>query len=116
MRETTTKLRNATAVVIASSALAMLALPFPAEARPYTVVSCDSAAGFGHNAAAWVPYGNAGVFYESCPTNGGPNSGVSNRLTGGTYGGFSHSGHAFTAPPGATITQIRWAGRMARDN
>src|SRR5215218_7774627 len=116
MRETTTNLRNATAVVIASSALAMLVLPFPAEARPYTVVSCDSAAGFGHNASAWVPYGNAGVFYESCPTNGGPNSGVSNRLTGGTYGGFSHSGHAFTAPPGATITQIRWAGRMARDN
>jgi hypothetical protein len=94
----------------------MLVLPLAAEARPYTVVSCDSAAGFGHNAAAWARYGNAGVIYESCPTNGGPNSGISNRLTGGTYAGFSHSGHAFTAPPGATITQIRWSGRMARDS
>src|SRR5215212_5855591 len=115
MRVITAKVRNATAL-ITTAAVTVLLLPSAVEARPYTVVSCDSAAGFGHNASAWVPYGNAGVFYESCPTNGGPNSGVSNRLTGGTYGGFSHSGHAFTAPPGTTITQLRWAGRIARSS
>ena len=54
--------------------------------------------------------------YAACPTGGGSTAGVSNRLIGTTYSGFSHSGHAFTAPPGATITHVRWAGRMARDN
>jgi hypothetical protein len=85
-------------------------------AGQYTVASCDSAAAYGHNTTAWVPFGNAGTAYEACPTNGSPTAGVSNRLTQGTYGGFSHSGHAFTAPPGATITRMRWAGRMSRDN
>jgi hypothetical protein len=100
----------------AACAIALAALCPVARAGQYTVVSCDSAAAFGHNTTAWVAYGNAGTAYEACPTNGGPTAGVSNRLTQGTYGGFSHSGHAFTAPPGATITRIRWAGRMARDN
>ena len=97
-------------------AIALAALCPVASAGQYTVASCDSAAAFGHNTTAWVPFANAGTAYEACPTNGGPTAGVSNRLTQGTYGGFSHSGHAFTAPPGATITGIRWAGRMARDN
>jgi hypothetical protein len=88
----------------------------PALAQPYTVVSCDSAAGFGYNAGAWAPYSNAGSTYETCPTNGGFTAGVSNRMTGQAYGAFSFSGHAFTAPPGTTITQIRWAGRLARAN
>src|SRR5918996_4978384 len=100
----------------AACAIAVAALCPVANAGQYTVVSCDSAAAFGHNTTAWVPFANAGTAYEACPTNGGTTAGVSNRLTQGTYGGFSHSGHAFTAPPGATITRIRWAGRMARDN
>ena len=86
-----------------------------AVAGQYTVASCDSAAAFGHNTTAWVPFANAGTAYEACPTNGSPTAGVSNRLTQGTYVGFSHSGHAFTAPPGATITRFRWAGRMSRE-
>ena len=100
----------------AACAIALAALCPVARAGQYTVGSCDSAAAFGHNTTAWVAYANAGTAYEACPTNGSPTAGVSNRLTQGTYGGFSHSGHAFTAPPGATITGIRWAGRMARDN
>src|SRR5215208_3458491 len=100
----------------AACAIALAALCPGVRAGQYTVVSCDSAAAFGHNTTAWVPFGNAGTAYEACPTNGSPTAGVSNRLTQGTYVGFSHSGHAFTAPPGATITRIRWAGRMARDN
>jgi hypothetical protein len=117
MSEVTAKRRNRTLLLTSAwCALALLALCPGATAQPYTVVSCDSAAAFGHSAAAWRPYGNAGNAYEACPTNGSPTAGVSNRLTGGTYVGFSHSGHFFTAPPGATITKIRWAGRMARDN
>ena len=63
-----------------------------------------------------MPFGNAGSAYQSCPSGGGSTAGVSNRLIGSTYSGFNHSGHVFTAPPGATITHVRWAGRMARDN
>jgi hypothetical protein len=117
MSEVTAGRLNSTLLsTAAAGALALAALCPAASAGQYTVVSCDSAAAFGHNTTAWVAYGNAGTAYEACPTNGGPTAGVSNRLTQGTYGAFSHSGHAFTAPPGATITRIRWAGRMARDN
>jgi hypothetical protein len=117
MSELTGSRRNSTLLSSATAcAAALLALCPAAKAGQYTVVSCDSAAAFGHNATAWVPYANAGSAYATCPTNGGFTSGISNRLTGGTYGGFSHSGHAFTAPPGATITTLRWAGRMAREN
>src|SRR5918994_546011 len=87
-----------------------------ANARPYTVVSCDSAGLFGHSSAAWAPFANAGSTYATCPSGGGLFAGISDRLTGATYGGFSFSGHAFTAPPGTSITRVRWAGRMARDN
>src|SRR5215218_7702185 len=100
-----------------TSAAAMLLASCPtAVAGQYTVASCDSAAAYGYNTTAWVPFANAGTAYEACPTYGSATAGVSNRLTQGTYGGFSHSGHAFTAPPGATITGFRWAGRMSRDN
>jgi hypothetical protein len=91
-------------------------MPHTAAARPYTVVACDSAGVFGYSSAAWEPFANAGNAYKSCPTGGGPTAGISNRLIGATYSGFSLSGHRFTAPPGATITHVRWAGRMARDN
>jgi hypothetical protein len=41
---------------------------------------------------------------------------MSNRLVGETFTGFEHSGHSFTAPPRTSITHLRWAGRMAREN
>ena len=103
--------------LVGTAVAAMVVMSCPtAVAGQYTVASCDSAAAYGHNTTAWVPFANAGTAYEACPTNGGPTAGVSNRLTQGTYGGFSYSGHAFTAPPGATITRLRWAGRMSRAN
>src|SRR5215218_1417319 len=117
MSELTAGRLNTTLLSTATACVIVLVVLCPGvRAGQYTVVSCDSAAAFGHNTTAWVPFGNAGTAYEACPTNGSPTAGVSNRLTQGTYVGFSHSGHAFTAPPGATITRIRWAGRMARDN
>src|SRR5688500_6663819 len=117
MSEATAKRRARTLrCAVAVNAAVLMALCSDAGAGQYTVVSCDSAAAFGHNSAAWAGFANAGETYASCPTNGGATAGVSDRLTAGTYGGFSLSGHAFTAPPGATITQLRWAGRMARGN
>jgi hypothetical protein len=113
MSEVTAKLRVGILVVTAAATFAVAG---PASARTYTVVSCDSALAFGSNASAWAPYSSAGSTYETCPTNGGFTAGVSNRMTGQSYGGFSYSGHAFTAPPGTTITGIRWAGRLARSN
>ena len=100
----------------AACGLFILCMPGVAAARPYTVVSCDSAGLFGYSSAAWTPFGNAGSAYEACPTGGGSTAGVSNRLIGMTYAGFSHSGHVFAAPPGTTITQVRWSGRAARNN
>jgi hypothetical protein len=107
---------NAPLLAAAVLAAVALTLPSDAAARPYTVVSCNSAGFFGYNASAWAPYSNAGSTYEACPTNGGFTAGVSNRMTGQSYRGYSFSGHAFGAPPGTTITQIRWAGRLARSN
>jgi hypothetical protein len=118
MSEATAK-RRATTLRFAAAlyAATLMTVCSDASAGQYTVGSCDSAAAFGHNSAAWARFANAGSTYESCPTNGGDTAGVSDRLTGGgTYTGFSHSGHYFTAPPGATITQLRWAGRMARQD
>ncbi len=104
------------AVVGAACVAALMVAPQSATARPYTVVSCDSAALFGSSSAAWGAFGNAGWAYASCPTGGGDTTGISNRLIDGTYSGFNHSGHSFRAPPGATITAVRWAGRLARSN
>ena len=103
-------------LLVVACALCILCMPHAAAARPYTVVACDSAGLFGYSSAAWEPFANAGNAYKGCPTGGGSTAGVSNRLIGTTYSAYSHSGHAFTAPPGATITHVRWAGRMARDN
>ena len=87
-----------------------------ARGRPAVhVVSCNSAWAWGSNASAWQPESNAGGAYATCPSNGGFTAGVSNRLTGQTYGGFSYSAHAFNAPPGTSITEIRWAGRRRRN-
>src|SRR5215212_4767670 len=99
---------------VAAAATVLLAFATPASAGTYTVVSCNSALAWGSNASAWEHYSNAGSTYETCPTNGGFTAGVSNRMTGQSYAGYSFSGHAFNAPPGTTITRIRWAGRIAR--
>jgi hypothetical protein len=115
MINVTRNLRRPT-LAVAAFGLFVLCMPSSAAGRPYTVVSCDSAGLFGYSGAAWVPFANAGSTYQGCPTGGGPTAGISNRLIGTTYSGFSHSGHGFTAPPGATITHVRWSGRMARDN
>ena len=90
--------------------------PSAAHARPYKVVSCDSAEHFGHSSAAWMPFGTAGRAYSTCPSGGGDVAGISNRLTGSQYAGSAGSAHAFDAPAGTTITSIRWGGRMARDS
>ena len=102
--------------ILVATAAAVLACAAPAAGRPYTVVSCNSAWAWGSNASAWQPESNAGSAYATCPSNDGFTAGVSNRLTGQSYGGFSYSAHAFNAPPGTSITQIRWAGRAARGN
>jgi hypothetical protein len=119
MTNVTSDLRRRTgrrALLIAACGLFILSVPDVATARPYTVLSCDSAGLFGYSSAAWAPFKNAGSAYQACPSGGGSTAGVSNRLIGGTYSGFNHSGHVFTAPPGTTITHVRWSGRMARDN
>jgi hypothetical protein len=36
-------------------------------------------------------------------------------MTGQPYGGFRFAGHAFNAPPGTSITSIRWGGRIGRN-
>jgi hypothetical protein len=102
------------AALAAACSLAALSAPHTAAALPYTVVACDSAGLFGYSSAAWTPFGNAGRAYATCPTGGGDTAGISDRLVGQTYGGFSASAHGFSAPPGTTITQVRWAGRLAR--
>ena len=92
-------------------ALALVSTPV-AEGRPYTVVSCDAAPGF--SAQAWRPGASVGSAYSTCPTHGGMNAGISNRITGVTVPGLSYSSHTFTAPAGATVSSIRWSGRLAR--
>ena len=104
------------AVVGAACGLVLMLAPQTAAARPYTVVSCDSAGLFGFSSAAWAPFGNAGWAYESCPTGGGDTAGISNRLIGGTYSWFQPLRALVQGAPGATITAVRWAGRLARDN
>ena len=99
---------------LAATAAALILFPGSATARTYTVVSCNSAVSYGSNASAWERYSNAGSTYETCPSNGGFTAGVSNRMTGQSFSGFNFSGHAFNAPPGTTITSVRWGGRVAR--
>src|SRR5215210_2600431 len=107
---------RAVGATLAICIVSMMSSAHTAEARPYTVYSCDSAGLFGYSSAAWTPFGDLSRAYSACPSAGRATTGISNRLVGQTYAGFSTSGHAFNAPPGATITQVRWAGRMARDN
>jgi hypothetical protein len=104
------------AAALAACVVAALAAPGTAGAGQYTVFACDSAGMFGYSSAAWVPIGDLGSAYAACPSGGRSTAGISNRLIARTYAGFSASGHSFTAPAGTTITRVRWAGRMARQN
>ena len=76
MSDVTSNLRRCAAVAATFGVLAMT-VPQATVARPYTVVSCDSAGLFGYSSAAWAPFGNAGSAYEACPTGGGSTAGVS---------------------------------------
>ena len=100
-----------TASVFLGIALAFAGAP-ATEARPYTVLSCDATSGF--SAEAWRASGTVGSAYATCPTGGGLNAGISNRITGVTVPALSNSSHIFTAPAGTTISSLRWGGRLAR--
>jgi hypothetical protein len=108
--------RRATLIALAVAVGAPAGGGSAAEARPYTVVSCDAAAGYAHSSEAWRPVGTAGSAYATCPSEGDSNRGISNRIVGATVPGFSYSSHLFGAPPGTTITGVRWGGRFAREN
>ncbi len=100
-------------MVFLAVTLGLVAAP-ASEARSYTVVSCDAAPGF--SAEAWRAAGSAGSAYATCPTQGGVNAGISNRITGVTVPALADSSHTFTAPAGSTISSIRWGGRLARED
>src|SRR5215204_3597183 len=99
-------------------ALVWIALaPEEAGARTYTVVSCDAAFGMALSAEAWMPSTTIpGSSYAVCPSTGGENTGISDRITRATGAGLNYSAHNFTAPPGTRITELRWGGRLARGN
>ena len=104
----------------ASVACALLGMAMSADlaaARPYTVVSCDAGLGTALSAEAWVPQTTIpGSSYAVCPSTGGENTGISDRITRATGAGLNFSAHNFTAPAGTRITGLRWGGRFARGN
>jgi hypothetical protein len=104
------------ALLIATLALALAIVAAPARAGTYTVLSCDAANAGGFSPEAWSPSGNAGTAYQACPSLATDTGGISNRIVGSTVGLLAHSEHTISAPPGATITSIRWSGRWARTN
>src|SRR5215208_3997577 len=88
-----------------------------AGARTYTVASCDAGLGTATPAEAWVPSTTIpGSSYAVCPSTGGENTGISDRITRATGAGLNFSAHTFTAPAGTRITGLRWGGRFARGN
>jgi hypothetical protein len=88
-----------------------------ASGRPYTVVSCDAGLGTALSAEAWMPSTTVpGSSYSVCPSTGGDNTGISDRITQATGAGLNFSAHDFRAPAGTRITALRWGGRFARGN
>ena len=102
------------ALVAALCALAT-SLPGTAEARPYVVFACDAATYWGYANNAWTAIGQ-GTIESRCPSNGDDQRGMTTRMVGGAFAGFAHSVYQFDAPPGTTITALKWSGRMARNN
>ena len=107
-------------LVGASVACALLWMALSADlasARTYTVVSCDAGLGTALSAEAWMPQTTIpGSSYAVCPSTGGDNTGISDRITQATGAGLNFSAHNFTAPAGTRITGLRWGGRFARGN
>ena len=107
-------------LVGASVACALLWMALSADlasARTYTVVSCDAGLGTALSAEGWMPQTTIpGSSYAVCPSTGGDNTGISDRITQATGAGLNFSAHNFTAPAGTRITGLRWGGRFARGN
>lgn len=110
-------LRRPRAVLLAAALIAWWwVAASPAEARPYTVYACDAAGFWGYANNAWTPLG-AGTIESRCPSNNDSQRGLTTRIVGGdSYPGLTASIFDFFAPPGTTITGIRWSGRLARNN
>jgi hypothetical protein len=98
-------------------AVALLAPAGGARAGSYTVLACEAAsAEHGFSGDSFFPWGNAGIAYKACPTNGNKLNGISNRIVDQTVGAGAFSTHTFDSPPNTTITAVKWSGRFARDN
>ena len=88
-----------------------------AEARPYTVVSCDAAPAASFSSEAWQPsWSLGGSAYAACPAQGDLERGISNRITGVSVPALTFSACTFTAPAGTSVSALRWGGRYARND
>ncbi len=79
------------------------------------VFACDAATYWGYANNAWSAIGQ-GTIESRCPSNNDDQRGMTTRMVGGAFAGFAHSVYHFDAPPGTTITALKWSGRMARNN
>ena len=98
-----------------SIALAVGGFAPTAQARPYTVYACDAAGFWGSPNNSWSPAGN-GTVESRCPSNADWQRGMTTRLVGSTYPAFAGAAYDFNAPPGTTITGLKWSGRYSRTN
>ncbi|MET0513322.1 MAG: hypothetical protein ABW135_16770, partial [Thermoleophilaceae bacterium] len=98
-----------------SIALAIGGFAPTAQARPYTVYACDAAGFWGSPNNSWSPAGS-GTVESRCPSNADWQRGMTTRLVGSTYPAFTGAAYDFNAPPGTTITGLKWSGRYSRTN
>jgi len=89
-------------------------MPAAASAGTYTVLSCDAAFTGGYSSEAWVPAATVGSTYSLCPSRGEETRGISDRAVDLTASALGFAAHSFTAPPGTSITSLRWGGRLMR--
>ena len=100
---------------LVSIALAVGGFAPTAQARPYTVYACDAAGFWGSPNNSWSPAGS-GTVESRCPSNADWQRGMTTRLVGSTYPAFTGAAYDFNAPPGTTITGLKWSGRYSRTN
>ena len=100
---------------LVSIALAVGGFAPAAQARPYTVYACDAAGFWGSPNNSWSPSGS-GTVESRCPSNADWQRGMTTRLVGSTYSAFTGATYDFNAPPGTTITALKWSGRYSRTN
>ena len=100
---------------LVSIALAVAGFAPTAQARPYTVYACDAAGFWGSPNNSWSPAGS-GTVESRCPSNADWQRGMTTRLVGSTYPAFTGAAYDFNAPPGTTITGLKWSGRYSRTN